>query len=64
MGDQEYLIANDPQILVFPDMLDLMEWPVNCFLKELKGIPYSKQLECAKLYRNDVQVIIRHVTIS
>ena len=41
-----------------------LEWPVNCFLKALEGIPYSRQLESAKLYRNDAQVIIRHVTIS
>ena len=41
-----------------------LEWLVNCFLKALEGIPYSRRLQSAKLYRNDVQVIIRHVTIS
>ena len=42
----------------------LLEWLVKCFLKALEGIPYSRQLESSKLYRNDVQVIIRPVTIS
>ena len=47
---------NDPHTVVLPDVLDWMEWPVNCFLKALGQNLYLGQLDTWWLVRNNLKL--------
>ena len=50
------LIDDNPHTVALPDVLDWMEWPVNCFLKAFGENLYLGQLATCWPVRNNLKL--------